>query len=120
VLSENWNSTSLILTGGIGRYHPIAAISIRHGHAIAQEDKILPAGFYSISTSAICGGQSVTGLGFLQVLWSTLRVLFAPTAPHSLVIPSSTLYSLDQWFSNFFGLWRTVKQKFYGALHVKN
>jgi hypothetical protein len=44
---------------------------------------------------AICGGQSGTGAGVLQVFHFLLPILIPPTAPYSLVILSSTLHSLD-------------------------
>jgi hypothetical protein len=43
----------------------------------------------------IYGGQSCTEAGYLRILRFPLPVLLPPAAPHSLIILSSTLYSLD-------------------------
>jgi hypothetical protein len=48
-----------------------------------------------IRSRGICGGPSGTGPSFLQVLRFLLSILVPPTAPHSLIILSSTLYSLS-------------------------
>jgi hypothetical protein len=48
-----------------------------------------------VRSCEICGGQKGTGVGFLRILRFPLPILIPPTAPHSLIILSSTLYSLD-------------------------
>jgi hypothetical protein len=47
-----------------------------------------------VRSCRICGGQSGIGAGFLWVLWFLLPILIPPTAPHSLIILSLTLFSL--------------------------
>jgi hypothetical protein len=63
------------------------------GHAIAQAfSGQLPTTvalvLSQVRSCGICGGQSGTEAGFLQVLWFPLPtlILIPPTAPHSFVI----------------------------------
>jgi hypothetical protein len=39
-----------------------------------------------VNSCGVCGGQSGTGVGFLQILQFPLPVLISPTAPYSLII----------------------------------
>jgi hypothetical protein len=39
-----------------------------------------------VRSCGICGGQSGTGMGFLQVIFFPLPVVSQPSAPHSLII----------------------------------
>jgi hypothetical protein len=59
----------------------------------------LPTAAASVQSHAracgICGTQNDTGAGFLRVLRNPLPILIPPTAPHSLIILTSTLRSLD-------------------------
>jgi hypothetical protein len=69
------------------------------GHAIAQviSPKLLTvlAWFKSqVTPCVLCGRQSGTLARFLQALWFPLPIFIPPTAPHSPLDPSLTLYSL--------------------------
>jgi hypothetical protein len=44
-----------------------------------------------VRSCGICGGQSGTGVGFLEVLWFALWISIPPSAPHSLIINHMTL-----------------------------
>jgi hypothetical protein len=47
-----------------------------------------------VTPCMLCGRLSGTSAGFLQALWFPLPILIPPTAPHSLLDLSLTLYSL--------------------------
>jgi hypothetical protein len=48
-----------------------------------------------VKSCEVSGGRSGTGAGFLRVLLFLVPVLIPPTAAHSLIALSSTLYSID-------------------------
>jgi hypothetical protein len=81
-----------------GELEFLPAANESHSIALAATRRLRTAAAWvrlRVTLSGICSGKSGTEAGFLCVLWFSLPILIPPTVPYSLIILSSTLYSLD-------------------------